>query len=364
MRRREDVGAPGGALERRRRPRGARSGCPGASDRTSRWAGRWPAPRARACRSRSSALGFGAQRAIVGAKRPPRRAASAAAHRRRNGPPRRPPAAALAGGCGKRRRAQRRAARERRRPRRSPPARAGTRAARASVELDERRRARTAKPARLTEPCALTPSRRRRASPGEGEKDVLERRVVGGEPPRLEPARGEPREQRRHGAMHLAHGQPRELALAAAHRSTPGRASRSDVVLELRRRRSISTTCSAPSEATSSRGGAEREDFAVVDDGDPVAESRRLLHVVRGEEHRAAARLAAARRSPRSAARDAGSSPVVGSSRKRISGSPTSAQASESRCFWPPESVAHEGARLLLEPHDGERLVAARGRRR
>ena len=37
--------------------------------------------------------------------------------------------------------------------------------------------------------------------------------------------------------------------------------------------------------------------------------------------------------------RACGSRPVVGSSRKRISGSPTSATASERRCFCPPESL-------------------------
>ena len=37
--------------------------------------------------------------------------------------------------------------------------------------------------------------------------------------------------------------------------------------------------------------------------------------------------------------RDCGSRPVVGSSRNSSSGSPTRAQATASRCFWPPESL-------------------------
>ncbi|KYF78423.1 hypothetical protein BE17_29325 [Sorangium cellulosum] len=41
---------------------------------------------------------------------------------------------------------------------------------------------------------------------------------------------------------------------------------------------------------------------------------------------------------PQISRRDAGSRPVLGSSRKSTSGSPASAQASDSRCFCPPES--------------------------
>ena len=41
-----------------------------------------------------------------------------------------------------------------------------------------------------------------------------------------------------------------------------------------------------------------------------------------------------------------GSSPVVGSSKKRTSGLLTNAQAIEKRCFWPPESSS--GLALIL----------------
>ena len=51
--------------------------------------------------------------------------------------------------------------------------------------------------------------------------------------------------------------------------------------------------------------------------------------------------------------RDCGSSPVVGSSRNSSSGSPTSAHASASRCFCPPDSVP---TRACASPR------AARGR--
>ena len=44
--------------------------------------------------------------------------------------------------------------------------------------------------------------------------------------------------------------------------------------------------------------------------------------------------------------RDCGSSPVVGSSRNSRSGSPTSAQATASRCFCPPDSLPYQASRL------------------
>ena len=63
--------------------------------------------------------------------------------------------------------------------------------------------------------------------------------------------------------------------------------------------------------------------------------------------------------------RDCGSRPVVGSSRNRSSGSPTSAQATARRCFWPPESVPTRAVGLLRELDLGDhrvRRAAARGR--
>ena len=54
--------------------------------------------------------------------------------------------------------------------------------------------------------------------------------------------------------------------------------------------------------------------------------------------------------------RECGSSPVVGSSRKSSSGSPTRAQASDSRCFWPPERVRTRAPGLLGQADAGERL--------
>ena len=55
--------------------------------------------------------------------------------------------------------------------------------------------------------------------------------------------------------------------------------------------------------------------------------------------------------------RDCGSSPVVGSSRNSRSGLPASAHASDSRCFWPPESLPTRLAALALELDDLQQLV-------
>ena len=54
-----------------------------------------------------------------------------------------------------------------------------------------------------------------------------------------------------------------------------------------------------------------------------------------------------------SCSRLCGSSPVVGSSRNSTSGSPTRAQATASRCFWPPESLPTRAFALLFERRAG-----------
>ena len=63
-----------------------------------------------------------------------------------------------------------------------------------------------------------------------------------------------------------------------------------------------------------------------------------------------------------------GSKPVVGSSRKISSGSPTSARPRSRRRFWPPESVRHARVGLVGETDDLDHLVdvarAARSSRR
>ena len=77
-------------------------------------------------------------------------------------------------------------------------------------------------------------------------------------------------------------------------------------------------------------GASFRDDPARGDDSDPVGEPLGLVHVVRGEEDRRAERAEVADRVPGRRRAD-GSKPVVGSSRKRSSGSPASASATSRR---------------------------------
>ena len=69
------------------------------------------------------------------------------------------------------------------------------------------------------------------------------------------------------------------------------------------------------------RGGALRDDVAVVDHGDPVGEAVGLLEVLRREQDRRAAGGERLHGLPDGEARLRGSSPVVGSSRKITCGS-------------------------------------------
>ena len=57
------------------------------------------------------------------------------------------------------------------------------------------------------------------------------------------------------------------------------------------------------------------------------------------------------------ARRAAGSKPVVGSSRKMSSGSPTSATPRSRRRFWPPESVLTRAFAFSVEPDERDDLV-------
>ena len=100
-----------------------------------------------------------------------------------------------------------------------------------------------------------------------------------------------------------------------------------------------STRCSAPSDRDQLSRRALRDHFAVVHDGHSLAQPLRFFHVVRRQQDGPARQPELLDQSPRVCRRDCGSSPVVGSSRNRQSGSPTSAQASASRCFCPPERL-------------------------
>ena len=79
----------------------------------------------------------------------------------------------------------------------------------------------------------------------------------------------------------------RRRAARRARRAAPRAAASS--IGSARRRRANSTTCSAPSDATSSRGVPSAISLPVVHDADAIAQRVRLVHVMRGDQDRAAA---------------------------------------------------------------------------
>ena len=107
---------------------------------------------------------------------------------------------------------------------------------------------------------------------------------------------------------------------------------------------------------------AEGDALAVIDDGDAVAEALRFFHVVRGEQDRSAALRGSRVTISHNCRRLCGSRPVVGSSRKRMSGSPTSAQATPRRCFWPPESLPTRALRFSSSDRLAQQLLGIAAR--
>ena len=85
----------------------------------------------------------------------------------------------------------------------------------------------------------------------------------------------------------------------------------------------------------------------------------RLVHVVRRQEQRHALRRSSRNRS-QTKSRAAGSSPVVGSSRKSTCGACMSARAIIIRCVWPPEKKSGFAPRALEQAELLEQLVGAR----
>ena len=100
----------------------------------------------------------------------------------------------------------------------------------------------------------------------------------------------------------------------------------------------------------------------MIHDRQPVAEHLRLLHVVRRQQDRLALARGGRRRGPRANGGRRGPGPCVGSSRKTISGSLTSASATDSRCCWPPERSLT--ARLRFSPRSSASMSCVVGRRR
>ena len=323
----------------RRRPRSAREPALGRASGRSEYVGGSPGrarrPATRPVAQRAVGLRRGEQRA--------HRAPGCAAQRRSDRPPPRPVHDADVHGFGGPR-AERDAERERqqhresRRPRTPPPARGGTRASAQSVSSTE---------SRMRRGVARHSSRRCR--PGERHEHVLERGAVRRELGQPEPLRASSSASSAGIASCSSRRRDASVPSVGAAPRTPGSARSAATSARRRRSSANSTTCSAPSEAISSRGRAERDDLAVVHDRHAIAQPLGLVHVVRGEQDGAAASRGSRRRRSQSWRRDCGSSPVVGSSRNSSSGSPTSAQATASRCFCPPESCPTQASALLLE---------------
>ena len=84
----------------------------------------------------------------------------------------------------------------------------------------------------------------------------------------------------------------------------------------------------------------------MVDDADAVAQPLGLVHVVRGQQHRAPALLEAARRRPRAAGATADRGRSSARRGRAARGRPTSAHATARRCFCPPDSFSNQASRF------------------
>ena len=107
------------------------------------------------------------------------------------------------------------------------------------------------------------------------------------------------------------------------------------------------------------RAGRRRRSRPSREDGDAVGELLGLVEVVRREQDRLAELPQRADRLP-GGARACGSKPVVGSSRKISSGSPTAPSPRSSRRRWPPESVRTRASRFSVEADELDDLVDRR----
>ena len=118
-----------------------------------------------------------------------------------------------------------------------------------------------------------------------------------------------------------------------------------------------STMCSPPSRAISSRGRAQRDDLALVDDRHPVAEPLGLVHVVGRQHGRPAPRRGGRGSRPRAAGATAGRGPVVGSSRKSSSGSPTRRQRHRQPLLLAAGELLDERVGLALQRDPRQHVV-------
>ena len=107
-----------------------------------------------------------------------------------------------------------------------------------------------------------------------------------------------------------------------------------------------STTCSAPSDGDQLARRAERDQLALVHDADAIAQRVRFVHVMRGDQNRAAALRETARALPTAAGATADRARSSARRETAAPARPASAHATDSRCFCPPDSFDTHASRF------------------
>ena len=173
-------------------------------------------------------------------------------------------------------------------------------------------------------------------------------------------------EQRRHGLMQLA--APGAATCRRAGSVARRRPAARSAAASSRLRRSAtanSTTCSAPSEAISSRGVPSGDDPAVVDDRHAVAEPLGLVHVVGGQQDACGRRRGTRRSAPRAGGATAGRGRSSARRGRAARGRRRARRPAPGAAAGRPRAVPTRASRLLAELHQVDHLVrrrAARGR--
>src|SRR5205085_2342195 len=193
--------------------------------------------------------------------------------------------------------------------------------------------------------------------PREGHEHILERGVVSGEERELGAAPLEQGQQRRDGAVHLGDGE-RGPVRRRAHGPNPGERGQlvdSGSVRRAVRQREFDDVLGAERRDERARR-AERDDLAVVHDGNPVAQPLRFFHVMRREENRAARRAEPADHVPQLAARLRVESRGRLVEEQQLRPRDQGARHGEP-LFLPAGQLADPRRALLLELDQGEDLV-------
>src|ERR1035437_2832172 len=202
------------------------------------------------------------------------------------------------------------------------------------------------------------------------DEHVFERGMVCGEPRQRMPGLLEMVEQERQGFMQLL-DRERQPVAAEFHRMHAGQGAHAGfldqpITGELDHVRTAQRLDQFPR-------GSRRDDLALVDDGDPVTEPLRFVHVMRREQHRASFALKPFNQSPElppglrveptgglvQEPNGRGPPPLGGSPRNRRAGPPTKAQATASLCFWPPDSFEYHVRRLSVSETNSSKLCTS-----